>query len=211
MTEQSKTLSHVFRKLLFTIKNFKKTAYSYYGNRPSSIMRYIYYGLFHVNTFLVFECDLKGSIPTSNIESPFKVMHPTREELSRLRQGRDLPREFFYDEIHEVENCCVGLFDEEIAYIHWFYFKGDYSRFLLLDDRTCEMNYFFTLPRYRGEGLSSKMLAHSLRHLHEQGYEKAVVVVHQNNVLFIRNVRKLPFRETTRIKTLGPLNRKVAV
>jgi GNAT superfamily N-acetyltransferase len=211
MTDHPRTLRHLIRKLFFTLKNFKKTAYSYYGNTPFSMIRYIYYGLFRVNTFLVFECDLRTNLPEPQIESPFRALIPTLEELDRLRKGRDLPREFFYDEIHNVKNCSLALFDEEIAYIHWFYFKGDYSRFLTLDDSTCEMNYFFTLPDYRGRALSSKMLAHSTKYLREQGYKKAVVVVNQNNVLFITNVRKLPFHETMRIKTFGPFNRKVAV
>jgi len=206
-----KTLRHVIRKLFFTLKSFKDTAYSYYGDRPYSMILYIYYGLFRINTFLIFECDLGGNIAEPNIELPFRAVTPTLEGLDRLRKGRDLPREFFYDKIHDVDNCCLALFGEEIAYIHWLYFKGDYSRFLVLDESTCEINYFFTLPKYRGRGLSSKMLAHSTRYLREQGYRKAVVVVHQNNVSFIKNIRKLPFQETRRIRTFGPFNRKVAV
>jgi ribosomal protein S18 acetylase RimI-like enzyme len=211
MKNNLRTLPHVLRKLFFTLKNFKKTAYGYYGNRPSSMMLYIYYGLFRVNTFLIFECDLRANTFESSIESPFRALAPTLEELDHLRKGRDLPREFFYDEIHNVTNCCLALFEEEIAHIHWLYFKGDYSRFLILNDGTCELNYFFTLPKYRGRGISSIMLAHSARHLRELGYEKAAVVVHQNNVSFIKNVKKLPFQEAKRIKTFGPFNRRVAV
>jgi ribosomal protein S18 acetylase RimI-like enzyme len=211
MTNCLRTLGHLIRKLFFTLKNFKKTAYSYYGNKPFSMILYAYYGLFRINTFLIFECDLPGNISEPNLELPFRAFIPTLEELDRLREGRDLPRDFFYDKIHDVKNCCLALFDEEIAYIHWLYFKGDYSRFLILDESTCEMNYFFTLPKYRGRGLSSEMLAHSAKYLYERGYKKAVVVVHQNNVSFIKNVRKLPFHETKRIKTFGPFNRKVIV
>lgn len=202
---------YIVKKLLFTFKNFKKTAYHYYGKSPLSLVRFVYYSLFRVNTFLVFENDLRGEVPEIEFDPNVKVLTPTLEELDRLRKGKDLPREFFYDQIHNVKTCLLALYGGEIAYIHWIYSKGDYSRFLIFGEDVCEINYLTTLPKFRGKKLSSMMLAYASKNLQKAGYKKVVVVVHQNNVAFIKNVRRLAFKETRHIKTLGPFNRKIVV
>lgn len=202
---------HIIKKLIFTIKNLKQTAYHYYGDSPFSLIRLVYYSLFRVNTFLVFENDLRGEIPRVELDSQIRVIEPTVEEFDRLRQERDLPREFFCDKIYEAKRCCLAFYREEIAYIHWVYSKGEYSRFLVLSEHVCEINHVVTLPSFRGRKLSSTMLAYASKVLQGLGYKKVVVVVHQNNVAFIKNIRRLDFIETKRIKTLGPFNRKVIV
>jgi GNAT superfamily N-acetyltransferase len=202
---------YIFKKLLFTFRNFKKTAYHYYGNSPLSLLRFVYYSFFRVNTFLVFENDLRGEVPEIELDPKMKVLMPALEELDRVRKGKDLPREFFYDQIHNVKTCLLGFYGGEIAYIHWIYFKGDYSRFLILGEGVCEINYLTTLPKFRGKKLSSMMLAYASKSLQKAGYKKIVVVVHQNNIAFIKNVRRLAFKETRHIKTLGPFNRKIIV
>jgi ribosomal protein S18 acetylase RimI-like enzyme len=164
-----------------------------------------------VNTFLVFEYDLRREIPGVELDSQIRVIEPTLKELDRLRQERDLPREFFCDKINNGKRCCLAFYREEIAYIHWVYSKDDYSRFLVLSEDVCEINHVATLPRFRGRKLASKMLAYASKGLQGLGYKKVVVVVHQNNVAFIKNIRRLDFIETKRIKTLGPFNRKVIV
>lgn len=205
------SLKYINKKLFFTFKNFKKTAYHYYGNSPFSLIRFVYYSLFRVNTFLVFENDLSGEVPEIELDSQIKIVMPTLEELDRFRKDKDLPREFFYDQIHNVKRCCLAFYGEEIAYIHWVYSRGDYSRFLTLRDDVCEINYLTTLPRFRGKKLSSKMVAYASKSLQKAGYKKVVVVVHENNVAFIKNIRRLNFKETKRVKTLGPFNRKLTV
>jgi len=107
------------------------------------------------------------------------VIKPTLEELDKLRQGKELPREFYYDRIHGVKTCYVALHGEEIAHIYWLYFKGDDSRFLVLGDGVVELNYNTTLPQFRGRGLMSKMQAYILRDLKSEGYRKAVGLVHE--------------------------------
>lgn len=205
------TLKYINKKLLFTLKNFKKTAYHYYGDSPLSLVRFIYYSVFRVNTFLVFEHDLRREVPDVALDPQIKIITPALEELDRLRKGKDLPREFFYDQIHNVKRCCLAFYGGEIAYIHWVYSKGDYSRFLKLSDGVCEINYLTTLPKFRGRKLSSKMLAYAFKFLQKSGYNKVVVVVHENNVAFIKNIKRLDFKETKRIKTFGPFNRKTTV
>lgn len=199
------------KKLLFTAKNLKKTVYHHYGKSPFSFIRFIYYSLLRINTFIVFESDLRRVISKAEVDSEFRFIVPTMEELASLRQGKELPREFFCDEIYDAKTCCIALHGEDLAHIHWVYSKNDYSRFLVLSEGVCEINHVATLPKFRGRKLSLRMLSYSFKVLHASGYKRIVVVVHQNNVAFIKIIRRLEFVEKVRIKTLGPFNRKIFV
>lgn len=201
----------IYRKLLFTVRNFKKTAYHHYGPSPLSFIRLIYYGLFRINTFLVYVKELDGAIGEVVEDGNLKIITPSLAELDRIRQGKELPREFYCDRIYQAKQCYVGLYRGQLAYIHWMYMKGDYSRFLLLDEGICEINHVTTLPGFKGRKLSSKILAHALKSLGSHGCKKVAVVVHQNNVAFIKSICHLEFVERRRVVTIGPFNRKVTV
>ena len=198
-------------KLIITVRNFKKTAYYYYGDRFSSYFRLIYYGLLRVNTFLVYENDLSMDLPDLDLDSDFKVIRLSSKELERIREGKDLPREFYYDRIYNAKTCYVVFCGEELAYIHWVFFKDDYSRFLVLTDGVAELNYNTTLPKFRGNELMAKMMTYISRDLKESGYGKVMGVVHEFNPPAIKSMKKAGFREIARIKALGPFHRKVEV
>jgi len=201
----------IHKKLAHTIRNFRSIAYHHYGRSPWSYVRFIYYSLFRANTFLVFERDLRRELPDVELPPGIEIASPSLEDLGRLREGRDLPREFFCDQLHDARTCCVGFCDGEIAYVHWVYSKGEYSRFLNLGQDVCEINHVTTLPSFRGRRLSMTMLERASRSLQRAGYKKVVLVVHENNVAFIKNLERLGFEKTTRIRTIGPFNRKVSV
>ncbi len=55
------------------------------------------------------------------------------------------------------------------------------------------------------------MLEYSFKSLQKLGYKKVAVVVHENNIAFIKNIKRLDFKETKRIRTIGPFNRKISV
>lgn len=202
---------YIHKKIIFIIKNIKKTAYHHYGRSPFSFIRLIYYSLFRVNTFLVFESDLRRELPEIGFDTKIRLISPSLEELDRLRQGKDLPIEFFCDQIHNAKTCCIGLSGGEIACVHWVYSKGEYSRFVILGQDVCEINHFAILPRFRGRKWSMMMLEYSFKSLQKLGYKKVAVVVHENNIAFIKNIKRLDFKETKRIRTIGPFNRKISV
>jgi len=206
-----KTINTLIYKVIFTFHNFKKIAYHHYGDHPASLIKFIYYTFLRINTFIIFECDLTALLPQAQLDVIFKVIQPTMEELDRLRSGKVLPREFYYDQLHKVSRCHIALYENEMAYIHWLYSEGDYSRFLKLRQGVAEINYVTTLPKFRGKKLSSQMLIYASRHLQKLGYKKAVIVIHHNTVAFIKNVKEAGFKEVGRLKAMGPFNRKVTV
>jgi GNAT superfamily N-acetyltransferase len=201
----------MLRKVIFTLRNLKKTAYHHYGNNVISIIKFFYYSVLKINTFIILGTELNVELPPYHLEPEFVVIKPTLEELSKLRQGKDLPREFYYDQIHGVKTCYLVLHGDEIAYIHWLYFKGDHNRFLVLSDGVAEFNYNTTLPKFRGKGLMAGMMAYILRDLQKEGYKKAVGVIHEKNIPAIKSAKRAGLKELRRIKTWGPFNKKIKV
>jgi GNAT superfamily N-acetyltransferase len=199
------------RKFIFTLRNFKKTAYHHYGNSVLSLPKFFYYSVLKINTFILFGTELDIELPPYHLAPEFRVIKPTLEELNKFRDGKDFPREFYYDQIHGVERCYLALNGDEVAYIHWVFSKGDYSRFLILSDGVAEFNYNTTLPKFRGRGLMASMMAYILRDLQKEGYKKAVGLVHDMNIPAIKSVRRAGLNELRRIKTIGPFNRKIKV
>ncbi len=198
-------------KLIFTLTNFKKTAYNHYGNNWLSLPKFIYYSLFNINTFILLGTELDVELPPYHIDPKFSIIKPTLKELADLRRGKDLPREFYYDQIHGVKRCYLALQGDEIAYIHWLYFKGDHNRFLKLSDGVAEFNYNTTLPNFRGQGLMASMMAYILRDLQKDGYKKAVGLANEGNIAAIKSAKKAGLRELQRIRTIGPFNRGIRV
>lgn len=201
----------VHRKILYTITNFKQTAYHHYGRSAFSFIRLVYYSLFRVNTFLLFEKDLGRKLSEVQCDPEIRCTSPSLKELDHLRQGKDFPREFFCDQIHNAKTCCIGFCGEEVAYVHWVYSKGEYSRFVILSEDVCEINHVATLPKFRGRKLSMMMLEYASKSLQGLGYKRIALVVHENNIAFIKNIKRLDFRETKRIRSIGPFNWKVPV
>jgi ribosomal protein S18 acetylase RimI-like enzyme len=199
----------MLKKVIFTLINLREVSRHHYGDGCFSIVKFVFYSLLKVNTFIVFECDMSRSLPPSRLDAKFRVIKPTFEELHALRHGKDLPREFYADKFHQVKTCYLALWGNEIAYIHWVYRQGDYSRFVKLREDVCEINYITTLPKFRGYKLSSHMLAITCRDFQELGYKKGLVIVHENTTALIKNLQETDFVERGRIRTLGPFNRKI--
>jgi len=199
------------KKLLATTSNFKQTAYHHYGHSPLSLLKFMYYSGVRINTFIVYENDLTKELCEHNLDSDFRVVKPTMEELKKIRSGMDLSREFYYDRIYNAKTCYLAFKDDKVAYIHWVFFKGDYSRFLILRDGIAELNYNTTMPEFRGIWLSAKMMAYISKDLQEEGYKKVMGVIHEFNIPSIKCIKRAGFVEVARIRAPGPFNRKLAV
>jgi hypothetical protein len=189
----------------------QKTAHYYYGHNTLSLVKFLYYSLFSLNGFIIYGADLSKDLPLYPLGSDIQVIKPTQEELDNLREGLDLPREFYFDRIHQVNKCYLALCQGEIAYIHWVYVKGDPSRFLRLSNGVAELNYNTTLQKFRGFGLMGKMMAYISRDLKEEGYRKVVGVIHEKNLPACRSAEKAGWSQMARIRTLGPFNKRLSV
>jgi ribosomal protein S18 acetylase RimI-like enzyme len=205
------SLNKVLKKLMVTLRDFKKTAYHHYGKSPFSFIKFLYYSGIRINTFFVYENDLSRELPEHNLDPDFRVVKPTLEELARFREGLELTREFYYDKIYNAKTCYLVFKGDEIALIYWVLFRGDYSRFLILSDGVTELNYQTTLPKFRGNHLMAKMTAYISKDLKRAGYKKVMAVPHELNYPAIKCFERTGFIKISKIKTLGPLNKKMNV
>lgn len=201
----------MIKKLILTIKDFKKTAYHHYGNSPLSIFKFLYYSGIRINTFIVFENDLTQELPDHNLEPYYTVVKPKKEELNKIREGKNLPREFYYDEIYNAKTCYLTFKGNELAHIYWVFFKGDCSRFLILSEGMAEVNYNTTLPKFRGNRLMAKMMAYISKDLKEAGYRKVMGVIHEFNYPAIKSAENAGFKKIAKIRALGPIHRKLKI
>jgi hypothetical protein len=204
-------LSKIFTKMMVTARDFKKTAYHHYGRHPYPILSFIYNSAIKVNRFYLVEKNLLRELPKHNLDQDYRVVKPGLGELERIRSGLELPREFFYDKIYRLNTCYLAFKGNELAYIHWVLFKGDFNRFLILGDGVAELNYNTTLKKFRGNKLMAKMLAYICEDLKKDGYIKAVGVIHELNPPSLQAAESVGFRKIKTIKSLGPFNRKVKV
>ncbi len=146
-----------------------------------------------------------------DIDPEYTLLIPTMEQLRKIRTGKELPREFYYNDIHRVETCFLLMAGDDIAYIHWVYKKGDYSRFIKFKDGTAEINYATTLPKHRGRKLSAKMFSFTSKFLKNLGFKKVIVVCNENNPAVIKTFLMAGFKEVARITAYGLLNKRVHI
>lgn len=199
------------RRLMDRITTVKSTVENLYGKGWFSYVKYLYYGLMRVNTFVVFELPLDREFAENPVGADVALVKPSREELDRIREGRNLPKAFYIDKTDGISCCYLLLKNGEPVYIHWISYHGDKSRFVRLGAHTTRITYIFTLPAHRGAGYYYKMIPVTANELRRQGIEKLVTVIHDGNISAIKSVTKAGFREYTRIKALGPFNRTIDV
>jgi hypothetical protein len=205
-------INHTLNKLFLTIKEFKKTAYHHYGKNPSSLLKFIYYSLFRINTFYIVGIDFaKKDLPKQNLDPDYRVIKPSLDELEKIRACLNLPREFYYDKIYNLKTCYLAFKNDELAYIHWVLFKGDHNRFLKLSNNVAELNYNTTLKKFRGNKLMAKMIIYICEDLKKNGYAKVVGVAHQLNKPSISATEFAGWEKLGKIKAIGPLNLKVKI
>ena len=197
--------------LLARIKTIRTTVHNFYGTGMFAYVKYLYYGLFRVNTFVVFELPLVREFEEKPLGDDVVLVKPSLQELERIRQGRDLPKAFSMDKIDGLRCCYLLLKNGEPVYIHWISYHGDKSRFVRLGKKTTRITYIFTMPEHRGAGYYYKMIPLTANELRTQGIEKLVTVIHDGNISAIKSVTKAGFREYARVKSLGPFNKTIDV
>jgi len=197
--------------MLCKVKSLRSSVQNEYGNGLRAWFNFIYYSQFRINTFCIFHALLDQNKEES-IDLPGIIFStPTFKELDRLRIGKNLPREFYCDQFHRVSQCCIALVEGELAYIHWVYRRGDFSRFLNLGEDSAEINYVITLSQFRGSGISTAAFKYSMQHLKREGIKNLFAVIHNENIASLKSFNRAGFVEFGKTVSVGPFNRKRAV
>lgn len=187
----------------------RETVHTNYGTGLVSYLKFFYYAFLEINNFIVLKFDSRNAVTLPDIEPEFTIHVDDFEELERQRQHHDLSKEFYCDQRHKVSSFYLVTYDNEVAYIHWNYFKGDTSSFLVLNERQSEFNYVVTMPQFRGKNLCSKMVNYAVKDLGKKGFEEFFVVIHDQNVASIKAFKKAGFSEIGTIKRFLRMNRKL--
>ncbi len=197
--------------LLRQLSYLKTTVRSSYGKGVKAWAKLIYYSFFRINKFIIMRINLDNQNVTENTLQGVSFFLNHQHDLATHRSMVKLPREFFCDQFHKVSNCCLGMYYGEIAYIHWIYFQGDFSRFLKIGNDSAEISYVITLPEYRGHGISTAAFCYSLMWLKERGIRNVFAVVHEDNTASLKSFAKAGFANVGSTFSFGLFNRKVLV
>jgi len=197
--------------LIRQCRHIKGTVRSTYGNGIGAWGSYIYYALFRINKFKILQAKLDEPLVELTCHPDVTLLNPPICELELLRSRENLPREFYCNQFQKVNSCMIALVNGDIAYIHWVYHEGEFSRFLKIGSDSAEINYVITLPEYRGRGIAATAFIRSMTNLKKQGIKKVFAVVHEENIASIKSFIRAGFVEVGNTFSIGPFNRKKSV
>lgn len=146
-----------------------------------------------VNHFLVFYKKLQGS--PKNIQKPENVLFRavTLQELEKLRSNLKLPVEFYCDKSHGFKTPFLAFVNNEVAAIHWVVKKGEYSRFLNLNEHDLELNYNTVISQYRGFRLAEMLMSTIIESYSNSAYKRIFGVVNAENIAQYKPMLRIGF------------------
>ena len=188
------------------IRKLKKGTELRYGKGYIGVLKFIYYSLFSMNTFIVYFYDCPKKPWPTDFLSKLKIERRVYENLHKIRSRLLLSKEFYVDQTYDAKDFFLSYWEGNPAYIHWIFYAGAQTRFLDIGDKCSEISYMLTLPEYRGKGICSQTLDYTVGTLFDEGVRRVFCVVHEKNVASIKAVEKSAFQVFGRMKSIGPLN-----
>lgn len=154
--------------------------------------------------FVLFQRDLTDSYQGAMPEDGQRII---ADDFALLEQERsrcdDLPREFYIDKTHRGRHFYLLYVDGELAGICWMFARGDYSRFFRMRDASsCELNYFLTMPQFRGRQLCARLTNYACADLRDKGFKKAVLAISEGNPASIKALTCANFEEWQRVRSI---------
>lgn len=173
----------------------KKLLQSFKSRGVYGTLRWIFYGYFTVNKFIVFYRNPKKPLDYTHKDHPVQLRRISISDLTSLRnQEEKLPVEFFCDITHNFSTAYVALCDAKVIAIQWLVYPGDTSRFLNLKDGDVELNYNTVLPQFRGRRLAEVLTAFVIKSCtKELNLKRIFEVVNVNNIPQYKPMLRLGF------------------
>lgn len=140
--------------------------------------------------FRINAIDLDCNFNGPELEPEYTVIIDDFSVLDKLRKDRDdLPREFYVDKTHGGGKFYLVLLDSDPVYIQWLFTKGEFSKFCdIQDEKTVELQFGYTIPKFRGKRILAKALNYTCQDLRRKGYKRVVNVVSEGNVNVIKGM-----------------------
>lgn len=195
-------------KRLSSLKTLPRSLESSYGAGLQKYVKFLYYSVFRINTFVVMFADRNSMPGYADTVQELDWKEISLKSLDSYRQGKQLPREYHVDEMGWSRRCFGVWEDGAPCHIHWVHQGKDHSRFLRLGDADAEINHIVTMPGQRGKGLCAKAIRLTLRQLFDEGVERVYSVVHSENVASCKALAKAGMRPLMTLHSIGPFNLK---
>jgi hypothetical protein len=194
-----------------TLRYLLQSIRAQYGSGISGFFKFIYYSFLRLNSFIVFACNDRGAAHLMKLAPQLRVERKVDEYLHSLRRKNSLPREFYCDEAFGVNDFFLGIWEADLAYIHWVFHAGSKSRFLEIGENCAEINYMLTLPAFRRKNICSMVIKHTVNELFKDGIQTIFCVIHSENIASIKAIKNSGFREIKRVLSIGPFNIRMNV
>ncbi|MHB8525021.1 MAG: GNAT family N-acetyltransferase [Candidatus Acidiferrales bacterium] len=128
--------------------------------------------------------------------------------MKKLRASvRDLPVEFYRDEIDGIDSCFFACVEGHAAGIAWSYDHTKPAHFLRMSPGDAEIRSVYSLAEFRGRGLAKSVIATACESLAREGYRRIYAVIHFRNEASLRAFRSVGFTkvaELNRPPIFGP-------
>ncbi|HXH85043.1 MAG TPA: GNAT family N-acetyltransferase [Candidatus Tectomicrobia bacterium] len=111
-----------------------------------------------------------------------------------------VPVSYLRDEIEPVEQCVVGLVDDQVAALIWVYPAPASSRFFVLRPGDVELNHGFVLNQFRRRGFFTDVLRYASMWCLEAGARRVFAAVDEKNSPSLHGFRGAGFRDFARIR-----------
>jgi RimJ/RimL family protein N-acetyltransferase len=156
-----------------------------------------------VETYLAYRVELDRPLPPLDSSPPLAVRRATEADFARFRSApRPLSRHAEFRDQFGLDQCYLGLVDDELAHVAWIYYPHEQhlqpTRFRRLAAGEACIANCVTLPAFRGRGVYPALLQALLTRLRDEGYLRCYMYVEVENLASQRGVGKAGFRPVGR-------------
>lgn len=178
------------------LRYFKILHHNVTRQNPRLILSLLSKNIFSVAKILVYKKEIVNYPEyEKNKINGFSIIKGEVNELIQLDiQEKNASWEFKCHDYDGVSDFFIAKNEEGIQHISWIYYAGDHNRILVLDDKSAEIKYCLTMPKWRGFGIYPVVLYSIQNYLFTNGFERVYICVHEENYSSIRGIEKAKFQ-----------------
>jgi GNAT superfamily N-acetyltransferase len=148
-----------------------------------------------VNVFQVLYVDPTSAPPPPPLAPDIVIRAATLDEVRALRaDGTGRPVDYHCDELFGMRLPFVAEVAGAHAAICWLVERGQYSRFLDLEDGDVEINYLAVDAAFQGRRLGFHLMAYQIAWAGQNGYRRVLTVPNVENIASLKPMFDLGFR-----------------
>ncbi|MAG39306.1 hypothetical protein CMO90_04440 [Candidatus Woesearchaeota archaeon] len=164
---------------------------------------------------ILFERNLKESIPEIKTKIPIKVKKATKKDAPLFKEigfgndARILTKKKFYSKIESGAKCFFVIHKKKIIGRAWISFSNNEKNLRLLHAIKKTDGYLsnaYVLKEYRNKGIHQRLLYERLEYLKKIGKKRAITIISKKNKASIDNISKIGFKPKKEFLSIRILN-----